>query len=244
MKRVVLLICSSLVLVTPTSTHAADAEWTKISSSDYIYGYTSKKFSCWSAGVGLPGAVLPRIEVLDNGAWVFAVQGEVLPKTSSLQEQCPADFPVAVGYRWAVMRPVPPASGGNRYRITYRQGFADKEEKVLTGFVPETYLEDVTEYVDVPKEKKIPYVGTTTVKGKKKSVIKYKTKIEIVKVPITTKKEKQRLVEKYENKVTPGYKTEPSEIAVYPSVGAMNEYVAEIGSSVLCSFGFKENCKK
>ena len=122
----------------------------------------------------------------------------------------------------------------------------------------ETYFEEELVPQDILVKKKVPYYVKKTIKGKKKNVLQYK--IVTVKEQVFVKKsvQKERPITKYrkenverlkqvikENKtITPGIKTEPGSIAVYSSLSAMSAYVSDITSTILCDFGFKENCKK
>ena len=116
-------ICLLIVFLTlPQSAIAVEAEWSKISKNEYIYGYEDKKFACWSLS---DKTNLPFIEVLDNGNWYKAADGILLPANSSLETSCTAEFPTAIGYKWSVLRPAPPTNGANRYNIIYRQSLAE-----------------------------------------------------------------------------------------------------------------------
>jgi serine/threonine protein phosphatase PrpC len=50
----------------------------------------------------------------------------------------------------------------------------------------------------------------------------------------------------YEKKidVIPGYVGTPANVSIYTSLNSMSDYVADVGSSILCSFGFTEKCKQ
>ena len=249
----------------------AESKWNLISSQDYIFGFTSYKYSCWSGN--FTNDTAPVLQVYDNGRWIDAAKGGLLPPGSDISTPCEASFPIAIGYQWTVMNPSPPVglTGSARYNILYRQKLPDVVTKIpvqVTKSIPElvTKTRDVINTVSevvlktrvVPKMLKKPYIATVTKNGKKTQVIKYK----YVKTNVTeTYKETVSvdkvmvetytvtvLVEKtlteYQDKVTPGYTSENGNVAVFPSQSAMSQYWADATSGILCAFGFSASCKK
>jgi hypothetical protein len=229
-----------LLVASSISPAQAEAKWTPISSNDYIFGFTSFKYSCWK---GITSAKPPILEVYSQNTWVQVATSQILPAGSDLQAPCGADFPIAAGYQWIVMSPAPPAYATNRYQALYRERIQD------TSFEYEVAVtKQVTEIqekccVDKITSKRVPYIAKVKKNGKTQSVIKYKTQKVITQVTYT----EEVLVDKieYEKKVDviPGYISDAANISIYPSLSSMNEYVADAGRSILCSFGFTEKCK-
>ena len=202
----------SIILFTSLSIYSANAEskWNPISSSDYIFGFTSFKYACWAGSFNNDSA--PVLQVYENGKWLDASKGQMLPAGSDISTPCDSTYPVAVGYQWTVMNPAPPIglTGSSRYSILYRQKMPDivtKEAVQVTKSVPElvtkyrliskqvpqlvTSTRVVTKSVPilttftrtVLKTVKKPYIVTVIKNGKKTQEIKYKSVI--IKVPET-----------------------------------------------------------
>jgi hypothetical protein len=253
------------------STSNAESKWNPISSQDYIFGFTSYKFSCWSGSFTNENA--PILQVYDNGRWVDAAKGQILPPGSDLSAPCETAYPIAVGYQWTVMNPSPPIglTGSARYSILYRQKLPDVVTKIpvqVTKSVPEVVTktrevktivpEDVLKTRVVPKIKKTPYIATITKNGKKTKVIKYKSVIEYVtetytetvwvdKVETQTYTETvfaQKTVTEYQDKITPGYTSGNGNVVVYPSEAAMRQVGFDLANGLACAFGFSASCKK
>jgi hypothetical protein len=259
-----------LSVIVPYSANA-EAKWNPISSQDYIFGYTSYKYACWSGS--FTNAEAPVLQVYDNGRWLDAAKGQILPTGSDISTPCETAYPIAVGYQWAVMNPAPPSglSGSQRYSILYRQKLPDTITKIgvqVTKSVPEdviktrevktTVAEDVLKTRSVPKTVKTPYIATVTKNGKKTQVIKYKSSTKYVKETYTEtvwvdKVETQEYIEsvlvekvviEYQDQVTPGYTSANGNVVVYPSEAAMRQIYSDTASGILCAFGFSASCKK
>ena len=172
-----------LSLIVPYNA-TAEAKWNLISSQDYIFGFTSYKYACWSGS--FTNAQAPVLQVYDSGRWLDAAKGQILPTGSDISTPCESAYPIAVGYQWTVMNPAPPSglSGSQRYSILYRQKLPDSVTKIavqVTKSVPEvvtktrevstTVPEDVLKTRSVPKIVKTPYIATVTKNGKKTQVI-------------------------------------------------------------------------
>jgi hypothetical protein len=242
MKRDVSLVFLALLISFAFPQSAlAEAKWTPISSNDYIFGYTSYKYSCWK---GVTSANPPIIEVYSQNNWVKAVTGQILPPGSDIQSSCGADFPIIVGYQWLVMSPAPPAYATNRYQALYRERIPDTEFKYNDPVIKQTSELQEKCCVEKITTKKVPYIKKIKKNGKVENVIRYKTQSVSTQVPYT----EEVLVEviEYEEKteIIPGFVGTSANIAIYPSLASMNSYVADVGTSILCSFGFKEHCKK
>lgn len=267
-----MLIIAFVLFVTfsnPSSSYA-DSKWNPISSQDYIFGFTSYKYSCWSGSFTNENA--PILQVYDNGRWVDAAKGQILPPGSDMSAPCETAYPIAVGYQWTVMNPAPPVglTGSARYSILYRQKLPDLITKIpvqITKSVPEVVTktrevktivpEDVLKTRVVPKIVKTPYIATVTKNGKKTKVIKYRSVTEYVtetytetiwvdKVEIQTYTETvlaQKTVTEYQDKVTPGYTSGNGNVVVYPSESAMRQAAFDIANGLACAFGFA-TCKK
>jgi hypothetical protein len=270
--RVSFFVTLVLLATFSNPTHSfAESKWNPISSQDYIFGFTSYKYSCWSGN--FTNADTPLLQVYDNGRWLDAAKGQILPPGSDIKTPCEASFPIAVGYEWTVMNPAPPSglSGGERYSVLYRQKLPDLITKVavqVTKSVPETVIktrevktmvpEIVLKKKKVPKIIKKPYIATVTKNGKKSQVIKYrsvttyvtqtfKETVMVEKVELQTYSETvlvEKVVTEYQDKVTPGYTTSNGNVVVYPSESAMRQSYTDAANAVLCSFGFLERCKK
>ena len=253
----------------PTSN--AESKWNLISSQDYVFGYTSYKYACWSGS--FTNAQAPVLQVYDNGRWIDAAKGQILPAGSDISTPCESTYPIAVGYEWTVMNPAPPVglSGSARYSILYRQKLPDTVIKVpiqVTKNVPEvvtktrevktTVPEVVLKTRSVPKIVKTPYIATVKKNGKKTQVIKYKSTTKYVnetytetvwveKLETQTYQETvyvQKVVTEYQDKVTPGYTTGNGNVVVFPSESALRQYWADAANGIACSLGFSAACKK
>ena len=266
------LILTTVLLATffnPTLSHA-ESKWNLISSQDYIFGFTSYKYACWSGGFSNDTA--PVLQVYDNGRWIDAAKGQILPPGSDISTPCGTSFPIAIGYQWTVMNPSPPLglTGSARYNILYRQKLPDVVTKIpvqVTKSVPElvtktrevinTVSEVVLKTRLVPKIIKKPYIATVTKNGKKIQVIKYKSvktyvketyketvfvdKLKVETYTVTVLVEKT--LTEYQDKVTTGYTSENGNVAVFPSQAAMSQYYTDAASGILCAFGFSASCK-
>lgn len=259
-----------LSLIVPYNA-TAEAKWNLISSQDYIFGFTSYKYACWSGS--FTNAQAPVLQVYDSGRWLDAAKGQILPTGSDISTPCESAYPIAVGYQWTVMNPAPPSglSGSQRYSILYRQKLPDTVTKIavqVTKSVPEvvtktrevstTVPEDVLKTRSVPKIVKTPYIATVTKNGKKTQVIKYKSSTKYVKETYTDtvwvdKVETQEYTEtvmvqktvtEYQDQVTPGYVSENGNVMVYPSESAMISKYSELANALACALGRGINCKK
>ena len=249
----------------------AENKWNPISSQDYIFGYTSSKYSCWSGTFN--SANTPILQVYESGKWVDVAKGFVLPQGSDMNGTCETAYPIAIGYEWTFMNPAPPIglTGSARYSVLYRQKTPDIVNEVtvsVTKLVPQvvtktrdvlkTVEETVTKTRNVKKVIKIPYIATVMKNGKKTNVIKYKnstkyvpetyTETEFVDKWVTESYEVTEYVNKEvletQKKITPGYTSSNGNIMVYPSESAMRQAYSDLGNSLLCAFGFSSNCKK
>ena len=242
MKRLIWLTgLTLLVSITSVTPSFAEAKWTQISSNDYIFGYTSFKYSCWS---GVSDANPPIIEVYSQNVWVKAATGQILPAGSDVQTPCEKDFPVAVGFQWLVMAPAPPAYATNRYTALYRQKIPDIVKKYK-----EPVLTQVTELqtkccVEKVITKKVPYIAKVKKNGKTTNVIKYK----LAKTTTLVDYEEEVLVDKTEYvdkvEIIPVYEGKPGNFSIYPSVVAMNNEAAELARALACALGVAAGCKK
>lgn len=250
---------------------SAEAKWNLISSQDYIFGFTSYKYACWSGN--FTNAQAPVLQVYENGRWIDAAKGQILPTGSDISTPCEAAYPIAVGYQWAVMNPSPPSglSGGQRYSVLYRQKLPDTVTKLavqVSKSVPEVVTktrevtksvpEDVLKTRSVPKTVKTPYIATVTKNGKKTQVIKYRSSTKYVKETYTEtvwvdKVETQEYTEtvmvqktvtEYQDQVTPGYVSANGNVMVYPSESAMISSYSELANALACALGRGTNCKK
>jgi len=242
MKRsITAIILASLFIGTSIQPSFAESKWTPISSNDYIFGYTSYKYSCWS---GVSDTNPPIIEVYSQNVWVKAATGQILPAGSDVQTPCEKDFPVAVGFQWLVMAPAPPAYATNRYTALYRAKIPDiikkYKEPVLTQ-VTELQTKCCMEKVIT---KKVPYIAKVKKNGKTTNVIKYK----LAKTTTLVDYEEEVLVDKTEYvdrvEIIPVYEGKPGNFSIYPSVVAMNNEAVDLARGVLCAFGFSAECKK
>jgi hypothetical protein len=226
----------------------ANSKWTPLSSSDYIFGYSSKKYSCWSGTFDQSNT--PTLQVYANERWVNVSKGIVLTSMESIEKPCEKDFPIAIGYQWTFMTPSPPsdATRSNRYRVLYRQKLPDvkiQKTVLVEKEVKEERVESrtVLTVVQEPYIKKVLVRGSKGKKPRNQRVIAYRDvsveKIETFTVSSTVMKQFPEI----RDEVIPGTATENAEFAVYPSYGAMQEYVTDVASSILCSFGFTERCK-
>ena len=242
MKRnVVLAIVTLLISTLYPQVASAEAKWTPISNNDYIFGYTSLKYSCWK---GIDSTNPPILEVYSQNTWVKAATSQILPAGSDIQAPCGTDFPIAVGYQWLVMSPSPPAYATNRYQALYRERVPDTNlEYEIPVFKEVSELQEKC-CVEKVTTKRVPYIAKVKKNGKTQNVIKYKTQKISTQVTYT----EEVLVKKveYEKKVDviPGFVGTPANISIYSSLNSMSDYVADVGNSVLCSFGFTEKCKK
>ena len=221
----------------------AEAKWNLISSQDYIFGFTSYKYACWSGS--FTNAQAPVLQVYDNGRWIDAAKGQILPTGSDISTPCETAYPIAVGYQWTVMNPAPPSglSGGQRYNILYRQKLPDTVTKVAVQ-VTKSVPEDVIKTRLVPKTVKKPYIATVTKKGKKTQVIKYKKRTKYVEETYTETVQVQKTVTDYQDQVTPGYTSTNGNVLVYPSESALTSSYSELANALACGLGRGTNCKK
>jgi hypothetical protein len=241
MKKLMIVIVSTFLLIgSSIQSSSAESKWTPISSNDYIFGYTSLKYSCWS---GVTSANLPIIEVYSQNAWVKAATGQILPTGSDIETPCGGEFPIAVGFQWQVMAPSPPTYQTNRYSALYRAKIPDIEKKYK-----ELLFKQVTELQETCCEekitiKKVPYIAKVKKNGKTVSVIKYKT--QKISEQVTYMKEVLVDKQEYQDKIEiiPGYVGNPGNISIYPSVTAMQNEAAALARGVLCAFGFSAECK-
>jgi hypothetical protein len=219
----------------------AEAKWSPITESDYIFGYTSYKYSCWS---GVTNENLPVIEVYSNNNWVTAVTGQLLPVGSDIKTPCDASFPIAVGFSWTVMAPAPPSYQTNRYTALYRQRIPDKT--VTTQKLVTTQVYEDQEFCCESKtiNKKVPYIAKVKKNGKFVNVIKYKW----VKSEEQVKYVESVLVDKSVwqdvSNTVKGWVGESGNISIYPSVNAMNAEAAAMANAIACAFGFSSACAK
>lgn len=237
-KKLVLFLVLFSCLFTfslPLNNSYATSKWTPITENDYIFGYTSYKYSCWS---GVTEDNPPIIEVFSNNVWVQAAIGQILPAGSDIKSPCEQSYPITVGFTWTVMAPSPPAYQTNRYTALYRPRIPDKE--ILTKkLVLNKVLEDREKCCKVKEVlKKVPYIAKIKKNGKYVNVIKYKTVKSQEQVTYTeqVELEKSELVDVKSS--IPGYIGASGNISIYSSVNAMNADIAKITSGVLCSFGF------
>jgi hypothetical protein len=247
-RSLVILLAFSLSMSAVSIPSSANAKWTPLTSSDYIFGYSSQKYSCWSGSFDPSNT--PTLQVFANERWVNVSKGIILGPQDSLEKPCEREFPVAIGYQWTFMTPSPPldSTRSNRYRVLYRQKLPDvtiQKTVLVEKEVREERLESRT-VVSTVKEPYIKKVKAKRQKGQKprtKSVIDYRDvlveKVETYTVFSTSVKK----VPEIREEVIAGTITQNAEFAVYPSYGAMQEYVTDVANSVLCSFGFTERCK-
>jgi hypothetical protein len=238
-----LISCFAVILfVISLTPHVAQAntKWTLINSNDYIFGFTSYKYSCWK---GVTDKNPPIIEVFVNNSWTKAATGSILAQGSELEAPCSADFPIAVGFVWNVMQPAPPPYEVNRYVALYRERIPDTEY-----FVKELVPKQIMEIQQVCCEvktlsKRVPYIAKVKKNGKFTNVIKYKS--------VTTQEqvtyEKPVLVEKNElvdvRKTSPGWIGQPGNISIYSSQNAMLSQYRDLANALACGLG-SPNCKK
>jgi len=269
--RLIIILIFSIVFATQFSGSAnASSKWNPISSQDYIFGYTSFKYACWSGSFTSDSA--PVLQVYENGRWVDVAKGFILPSNSDLGEACESTYPIAVGYQWTFMNPAPPVglSGGTRYNVLYRQKMPDIVTKVpvlVTKSVPTqiTKTRDVTKSVPedlsrtryVSKLVKTPYIASVMKNGKKVNVIKYKIIPKLVSENyIETVLVERTITETYietvlidnvitetQDKVTAGYISDNGNIAVYPSESAMVQSATALANGLACALGLG-TCKK
>lgn len=236
-----LVSCLSLALLFSGAQSAnAEAKWSPVAESEYIFGYTSYKYSCWS---GVAEENLPIIEVFSNNIWVTAVTGQILPAGADIKTPCEAQFPIAVGFTWTVMAPSPPAYQTNRYTALYRQRIPDKEiitQELVTKQVYEDQKKCCTSKVTT---KKVPYIAKVKKNGKYINVIKYK----IVKGTERVKYTESVLVDKSElvdvKNSLPGWVGTPGNISIYSSEYAMRDEMSKLANALACAFGRGTNCK-
>jgi len=241
-KRFWIVIASlSFLLGTSIQPSFAESKWTPISSNDYIFGYTSYKYSCWS---GVSDTNPPIIEVYSQNVWVKAATGQILPAGSDVQTPCEKDFPVAVGFQWLVMAPAPPAYATNRYTALYRAKIPDIVKKYKEPVITQVIELQTKCCVEKVITKKVPYIAKVKKNGKTTNVIKYK----LAKTTTLVDYEEEVLVDKTEYvdrvEIIPVYEGKPSNFSIYPSVVAMNNEAADLARGVLCAFGFSAECKK
>ena len=236
-----LIACLALVLSLASPIPAnAEAKWSPITESDYIFGYTSYKYSCWS---GVTSENPPVIEVFSNNAWTTAVTGQILPAGSDIKTPCELQFPIAVGFVWTVMAPSPPAYQTNRYTALYRQRIPDKvviKQELVTNQVYEEQEKCCTEKVT---SKKVPYIAKVKKNGKYVNVIKYK----IVKSTQQVNYIESVLVDKSEwvdvKSTIPGWTSASGNISIYSSESAMISEMRALANALACALGRGTNCK-
>lgn len=241
MKRLVTLFLSLAVSLVCANSAVAESKWTPISDNDYIFGFTSYKYACWS---GVTAENPPVIEVFTNNIWNTAVQGQILPAGSDVSVACEADFPIAVGYVWTVMSPAPPAYQTNRYTALYRQKIPDKEITTRKRVTTQVYEDQLKCCKTELTSKKIPYIAKVKKNGKYVNVIKYKTVKTNEEVFYTEKVLVDQSEWQNETTTVKGWTGQTGNISIYSSVSAMNNEIAAFGNAILCNFGFSTNCKK
>lgn len=238
---VIFSVATLFLSVVFPSTASAEAKWTPIGENEYIYGYTSYKYSCWS---GVTEKNPPVIEVLNNGGWLKVATGQILPIGSDIKSPCEAAYPIAVGFVWSVLAPAPPAYKTNRYTATYRQRIPDTEIVTPVMVMKEAYEKQEICCVTKFSTKKIPYIAKVKKSGKYVNVIKYKTVttstdetyFEDVLVEVAEVEERRTSI--------PGWVGEPGTVYIYSSAGAMQSEAFDLARGVLCAFGFSGDCKK
>ena len=240
-KFTIVFVSIALLMGFSIQTSVAESKWTPISSNDYIFGYTSLKYSCWS---GVTNANPPIIEVFSQNVWIKAVTGQLLPAGSDIQTPCEKDFPVAVGFQWLVMAPAPPAYATNRYTALYRQKIPDIENKYKDPVIKQVTKLQENCCKDKITTKKVPYIAKVKKNGKTTNVIKYKTETTVTQVSYLEEVivDETEYVDKVET--IPGYVGAPGNISIYSSASAMQDEVAAMGRAVLCAFGYSAECKK
>ena len=241
MKKTLALFLVAVFAISGTSPATAEAKWTLISYSDYILGYTSFKYSCWS---GVTNENLPTIEVFSNNTWVKAATGQILPAGSDIATPCESDHPIAVGFVWSVMAPSPPAYQTNRYTALYRQKIPDKEvvrKELVTKQVYEDQEKCCTTKVT---SKKVPYIAKVKINGKTVNVIKYK----LVKSTEQVNYTESVLVDKSEwvdvRSTETGWTGPSGNISIWSSEIAMRNDFLAMANALACAFGTGTNCKK
>lgn len=242
MKRLIVVFVSlALAIGFSVQPSVAESKWTPISSNDYIFGYTSYKYSCWK---GITSANPPIIEVFSQNVWVKAVTGQILPVGSDVKTPCGNEFPIAVGYQWLVMAPSPPSYATDRYQALYRERIPEIENKYKEPILKQVIELQENCCVEKISTKKVPYIAKVKKNGKTANVIKYKTQqvSTLVSYMEEVLVDKTEYVDKVE--IIPGYVGTPANITIYPSLASMNNYVADIGRKILCDFGFSAECKK
>jgi hypothetical protein len=230
-----------VVFLTSSLPSASAANWEPLTHNDYIFGYESSKYSCWS---NPSSENPPTLEVYENGKWLKVATGIALSADAPLSVPCGSDYPKAILYKWTVMNPQPPSNSTNRYTVLARERIPD--------FVT-TKSVWTTESVEEEEEKccrktttykNVPYISSSIVKGKKVNVIKYKKVASTKNVKYTVTKYVDKEVENIVETNNTGFVGSNFNISVYPSVSAMNKSYSDLGDKVLCSFGYTVHCKK
>lgn len=142
------------------------------------------------------------------------------------------------------MTPSPPAYATDRYQALYRERISDIENKYKQPVLKRVIELQENCCVEKITTNKVPYIAKVKKNGKTTSVIKYKsqkisTEVSFMEEVLVDKTE---YVDKVE--IIPGYLGTPANIAIYPSLASMNNYVADIAKKILCDFGFTAECKK
>lgn len=216
-------LASVFLLCAPALAQASPAEWNQLGSGEYVYGYSTKMFACWSLG---DASRVPELQTLQNGAWVTASAGQILPATASLSSQCSnPSYPTPVGYVWQVMVPPPAQRVLNRpYSVTYRQSLPDKTLSFTTN---ETQLVSVPHSI----KKRVAYKVRVWKHGRRVTITKYK----YVRTTWTT--EEYRTVAKQTYTTLPGIVSDPAAVGVWASIAEERAYAASIAIQIGCAFG-------
>ena len=240
MRKFVLALLTLVLSFSGVLPANAEAKWSPITESDYIFGYTSYKYSCWS---GVTNDNLPVIEVFTNNAWVTAVKGQILPLGSDVKTPCESQFPIAVGFVWTVMTPSPPAYQTNRYTALYRQRIPDREVIKQELVTKQVYEDQEKCCKSITTSKKVPYIAKVKKNGKTINVIKYKTVKSVEQVKYT----ENVLVDKTEwvdvKSTSPGWIGASGNISIYSSESAMRDEFSKLANALACSFGLT-TCRK
>jgi hypothetical protein len=240
MRKFVFILITLAISFSGALSANAEAKWSPIAENDYIFGYTSYKYSCWS---GVTNENLPVVEVFANNTWVTAVKGQILPLGSDVKTPCGSEFPIAVGFVWTVMAPSPPAYQTNRYTALYRQRIPDKEV-IKQELVTKQVYED-QEFCCETKttSKKVPYIAKVKKNGKFVNVIKYRW----VKSEEQVKYVDSVLVDKSEwvdvKSTLPGWIGASGNISIYSSENAMRDEFSKLANAIACDFGLS-TCRK
>jgi hypothetical protein len=217
----------------------AESKWTPITESDYIFGYTSYKYSCWP---GVDNENLPTIEVFSNNSWVTAVTGQILPVGSDIKLPCDSQYPIAVGFVWTVMAPSPPAYQTNRYTALYRQKIPDKT--ILKRELVTKQVYEARTYCCESKvvSKKVPYNVKVKRNGRYIDIIKYRN----VKSTKQVRYTENVLIDKSEwvdvKNTIPGFTGTNGNISIYSSESAMINEAINLARALACALRGGTNC--